>query len=128
MNKEELLKPRYKLISDFPGNWNKVGDVLEADTLYMDGETFTMGDYPAIFDRLEWWEERKKEELPQYVLLGDIVWNISEWSTNWVVPHADPDDSDGKYFSVLWHFRKKEAIPATEQEYNDYITSKNLSQ
>jgi hypothetical protein len=72
MTVEQLLKPRYKVIADYPGSQWKVNQVIEK-TKYMNGRWYVKGslhdpdDYPAIFSRLEWWQERKLEDMPEYV-------------------------------------------------------------
>lgn len=78
---EDLLAPRYMLIESYPANYYfKVGDILtQSDQIPMG--TFgkfineTTGwawvhhpeKYKANLKRLEWWEERQPEEMPEYV-------------------------------------------------------------
>lgn len=62
----ELLKPRYKVISDYPGNIVKVDSICtpseQESILYYEK-------YPDIFKKLEWWEDRVLAEMPEYVIV-----------------------------------------------------------
>lgn len=65
MSIEKLLSPRYKVIVDYPNSIYKVGEVVQQS-----GKEFFNTDffdkYPQ-FQKLEWWQERKREEMPEYV-------------------------------------------------------------
>lgn len=91
-------RKRYKLISDYPRNNLPVGLIFEFDVeavwlilndeYYFDCKDWPMGvassyyfasiidceKYPNIFKELQWWEDRKPEDLPKYVkdLHGEI--------------------------------------------------------
>jgi hypothetical protein len=76
---EQLLKPRYKVIGLWPNSGGtKVGDIIQIE---LDNTGFHFGgathfgpvvseeklkSYPHLFKKLEWWEDRKPEEIPQY--------------------------------------------------------------
>jgi hypothetical protein len=126
MTTEELLKPRIKVMVDFP-QWSafkhKKDDILELKGIHFVGagtaKSINENEvdlYPAIFRKLNWWEERKVEDMPEYV-----------------------KDKWGKFYKVLIHFRgldKEQAkcynsrfdtmvfyencIPSTLEEYNQY--------
>ncbi len=80
MTKEELLKPRYKVIADYPNSRYQVGRVV--DFIFKHGGwrheyvthegldydyVSTFEEYPHIFKKLEWWEERDEKDIPDYV-------------------------------------------------------------
>ena len=76
MTTEELLKPRWKVIADFPGRYRtgiKVGDVLipkeidQPETYFVADYYVNLSHYPAIFRKLGWWEERDEKDMPKYV-------------------------------------------------------------
>lgn len=76
MTPEELLIPRFKVISDYPESPFSIGDILKYNSVldkyiyfYEDGDVISINPkyYPAIFKKLEWWEERNIEELPEYL-------------------------------------------------------------
>lgn len=100
MSTEELLKPRYKVIADYPTYTgesrkysHKKGDVIVFDTLdevYLWKEQESDGTqcskdhfdkYPAIFKKLEWWEERADEDMPEYVKVNPEKWDHSHGMT-----------------------------------------------
>jgi len=71
MTKEELLKPRWKVIADYPGALFEIGYVIAAYengvAYIVEGDSYSMNDFPALFKKLEWWEERKMEDMPEYI-------------------------------------------------------------
>lgn len=58
------MHPRYKVIADYPGNIILVGSV---HTVSRETEVAFCDEYQHLFRRLEWWEERQPEEMPEYV-------------------------------------------------------------
>lgn len=83
------MQPRYKVIADWPKSIYKVGTIINAgwrseDLLYCDTNGPRMRDYPHLFRKLDWWEERQPEDMPEY--LKDIadgeLFKVREWLTN----------------------------------------------
>lgn len=87
MTTEELLKPRYKVIADYPNSNYKLGEVLvliKNEILnnwkiirYVDNQRdiwfeSSFQEYPYIFKKLAWYAERKVEDMPQYVIDEDL--------------------------------------------------------
>lgn len=68
MSLADLMKPRWKVIADYPGNQRYVGEIIDGLPNPLDEQELErqMALYPHLFKKLEWWEERKPEELPQY--------------------------------------------------------------
>lgn len=80
MSADELLKPRYKVIADYPGNIIPIGsifwdDIESINIITPTGSKSIQSSYPYrhkdkfphLFKKLEWWEDRKPEEMPEYV-------------------------------------------------------------
>ncbi len=74
MTTEELLRPRYKVIADYPNSPHKIYEILES--INVDGRYLNkniglwekdLEKFPAIFKPLEWWEDRKAEDMPEYL-------------------------------------------------------------
>lgn len=127
LSKEELLKPRWKVIVKYPGSPWKENDILSDWN-----EEFGFGinkdswermynplNYPAIFKKLEWWEDRKFEDLPEYVKNADGVYktyfsiptkNGSLWE--WTVVH--PTKEFGTEFMFIIDNKME---PSTKEEY-----------
>jgi hypothetical protein len=141
MTVEELLKPRYKVIADYPGNhYGNIGTILDRDWAQYpnDDETqpaiWRISQYPHLFKKLKWWEERKLNDMPDY--LG---------YSRWIGIYGDMSEFNGEYEEIVKvkrHHLKAfdgekflsdtgEAIsysvwyPATESQ---YLTFKNLNQ
>jgi hypothetical protein len=58
---EELLKPRFKVIADYPGAAYTIGHIYEGDLF--DDTIIKLSQFPHLFKKMEWWEERKPEEI-----------------------------------------------------------------
>lgn len=134
MTTEELLKVRYKVIADYPEIERhniRVGDIItkEEKTMYadktQDGTPVVAIDheiFTANFKKLEWWQERKESDMPEYV---KMTYNL-----NWIYKVNSYDVNNG----VFWHSEKHELsrrvegdefeqlryfIPATKEEYEN---------
>lgn len=123
MTTEELLKPRYKVIADWPDNLFNLGDILiESDIVedWVQTDNFLHGlnkssvdKYPHLFCRLEWWEERKPEDMPKYIKWGDNVGKLGDIfskNLNGIAIATFPNEN-----GVAMHLSEYE--PATEEEY-----------
>ena len=147
MTPEDLMKPRYKVIADYPKN--KFGDVgriinlvkrsdrfryewYEHDGIDYEYESF-FEEYPHIFKKLEWWEERKQNDFPEYVKpleptdgfikqFGDVILKVRLNTIGiW-------DNGRASFFAEnLFQAARldfADYLPATELEYSQYQASK----
>lgn len=123
---EELLKPRYKVIADYPGSDFEVGGIIEMIAFNVD----VFKDFPHLFKRLEWWQERTIEEMESvkyakvikyrgYWREGDIV-KIEKF-VHGSVTLAQPT---GYYLKYKHYQPVFELQPATEQEYLNSLPNK----
>jgi hypothetical protein len=133
MTPEELMKPRYKVIADYPLSRFIIGSIVEGQKGRFDEWFFEINgkelpfditQYPHLFKKLEWWEERKLEEMPQYVKefnslykIGEVI-KVAEWNMGDEEPNIPcfRDETDNSFTWVRGFH------PATEEEYNAYIT------
>lgn len=120
LTKEQLIAPRYKVIADWPKSIYPVGTIINAggrseDLLYCDFEGPRCRDYPHLFRKLEWWEERKLEEMPEYVSYDNIIIKPKHFMNSWGKPVHTGCTHEGRFHT----YRK--CIPATIEEYNQYI-------
>ena len=133
MTVEQLLQPRFKCIADYPKSIYKVGEIfncggMSEDLLYCDKDGPRMSDYPHLFKRLNWWEEREIEDMPRYIKCNvrsyRTVFKVSEYikigDSSIEITHTDPNIPSSW---VAW-----EPQVATEQEYLDYINSKKVAE
>lgn len=127
---EQLMKPRYKVIADYPNQYYSTGHIvteLFCDDEYKDESFFEQ--YPAIFKRLEWWEERTPEEMPEYVKLNPEnttggpevfkVMDVKQYADGIVICHTSPPDEISPFEQYVG---ANYFLPATEAEYNEYLT------
>ncbi len=123
-NIQELLKPRYKVIADYPGNEIPIGTILfkHNNTYWTDGKQYefyepekTFIEYPHLFRRLEWWEDRDVKDMPEYVKciktpdnfhFPDRVYRINYLNG---IAYSD--------ISIAVVFETNCYLPATETEY-----------
>lgn len=132
LSKEELLVPRFKVIADFPYNPFNIGQILtpffvedspNIKKWYVqnnyDYSWINVEEYPAIFKKLEWWEDRSFEELPEYVKNADGVYktyfsipskNGSLWE--WQVVHPTKE-----YGAEIMYILDNQMEPSTKEEY-----------
>lgn len=89
MTTQDLLTPRYELISDYPGNDFPVGSVLTQvkDDIFQINKGAirchieNIDTYPALFRKMLWWEKRSKKEMPSKVMsqITNTVHEIGSW-------------------------------------------------
>lgn len=92
MNNEQLMLTRYKVIADFPNSDMDTGEIytrLPTGNWKCNRDSRGYGAatvpqfhcFPHLFKRLEWWEDRAPEEMPEYVKAGmQALGNIeSDW-------------------------------------------------
>ena len=115
--------PRLEVIADYPGSVFKVGSIvdLSKDTYVTGWET-----YPHLFRKLEWWEYRKPDEMPEYISfnynifgksnLGIVFEKVFKWEVG-KHTRAFIDEQLTQVYSVM-----EGVLPATEQEYTNFIT------
>lgn len=75
MTAEELLKPRFEVIAEYPNSTHRIGTVLAQEitdhfSFTKDGKSFTTSiknieNYPHIYRKLNWWERRNIEDMPK---------------------------------------------------------------
>lgn len=127
LSKEELLRPRYKVIANYPGTRYKIGMILKYDDGMQNFDTpnkFSL--YPAIFEQIHWWQYRIKEDMPSFLKYpSGNIYKVTEWVIT--------DDGDDTYF----HYENDEkgigrhpatSYPVTEEEFIMSINTKNIIQ
>lgn len=133
MTPDELLMPRYKVIAIDTTESFQIGEILNHppewnDYLWVtpDGKIiFYPEKYPHLFKPLQWWEDRKPEEMPQYVVIcidvssfGKCL-NVKEWFY-YTSPIGEErsigfKDHDGNTIGA------HAVRPITEADYNAYL-------
>lgn len=131
MTVEEILRPRYKVIADYPMSkmYFNIGDVLywnqQHDSYRIDDKKVSMAketveSYPHLFKRLEWWEERKPEDMPEYVKCIKTPDNFHFPEQFYRVHYANGICYSNIQMAVI--FETNCYLPATLQEFNEYLT------
>lgn len=129
MTNEEILKPRYKVIADYPQSKFEINEILIPDRLDGTVNGFwvsecknnrkivfaTPQNYPHLFKKLEWWEEREERDMPEYVRFIRNYHNAKRGEIKKVVRYAGPGFYTGETESYL--LSNKDILPATKEEY-----------
>lgn len=118
-----LLKPRYKVIADYPGNIFKVGHIVseaEAEEKF-DFPHNLFPVYPNIFKPLAWYEHRTLEQL-QAVKYVKVTNYVGYWRVGDIVEARFGLWKDEIYgYFLKNHFHPMPYIePVTEQEYKQF--------
>lgn len=87
LSKEELLKPRYQVIADYPNNdYFPVGYIYTPSKsgggrIYCDEKSKKFSDFPHLFKPLSWWEERSIEDMPKFLRVGNngVIREVQEY-------------------------------------------------
>ncbi len=126
MSVDELLLPRYKSVADFPGNILPIGHIttLKGTARAIKSSMEFFDKYPHLFQPIEWWEERKPEEMPEYVKEINSLYKIGEVIkvAEWEMESEDTDvpcfrDQKDNHFTWVRGF-----VPATLEDYTEYLT------
>lgn len=116
----ELMKPRYKCIASYPFSPVRIDQIMTGETFNLSGqEKVHMVDYPAIFQRLDWWEDRKESEMPEYIRMTDenmvIKVDCFVWGIGFNFYYGNSAGYGKRAFNEY-------TIPATLSEYNQYLS------
>lgn len=119
MTKSDLLKPRFKLIADYPGNTQNIDNITTEEATASYFRKFT-----ANFKELKWWEERDVKDMPKYVLnksaIPNVAIKVDKWTweklagTECVILTAHSGDKKH-------NFNYPYLMPLTEDEFNSFI-------
>lgn len=135
MTPEQLMKPRFKVALNFPGNLFPIGSIIEADfenpDLWIIAElglkSPELHDHPSkwpdVFKEMQWWEDRQLADNPIYVkpsergltFFHDKIYKVKHYSGKDCYDHLRLVDEQVGH--AQWF------LPATEEEYNAQQTS-----
>ena len=133
---EELMQPRYEVIADYPGSEDEY-EVGQIKQKLAENYCKYLDKYPHIFRRLNWWEHRTQDQMPEYVKLtnttGGLVFvckvapidkDYGGYGVNGVCVYDQKGSGTnfiGEKVSYLQY--NKLLLPATLQDYTQYINS-----
>lgn len=125
----ELMRPRYKVIADYPGSKIKVGDIYQPPD-NKEIKSF-WNKYPHLFQPLPWYAERDKKEVlaVKYLKNNDGVYKVKEWLYEphpkfWVVAVWGIEKCLREEWKDFYLHTRPSLLPATETEYLEYINGK----
>jgi len=142
LTKEQLLQPRYKVISDYPDSCYSIGIILTMQQdihgswfydfaresgVKSEPESFFLL-YPMIFKKLEWWEERKAEDMPEHVQYkiypGSQCFKVDHWVIYKLYQDTQFEQECIGIRSPNGIIGAHALIPISKEEYEAYINSK----
>jgi hypothetical protein len=123
MKTQELLSPRFEVIEDYPNSIYKVGSIINTgyDRIFCDPNSIKFSDFPHLFRKIQWFENRKEEEMPMFLkhksLSGKttyhkvILWDLSnpqfiQWK------YSNQDFGNLGMWSINYNY-----MPCSEEEY-----------
>jgi hypothetical protein len=115
---------RYEVVAEYPKCTVSKGQILNAET---PEEKAWCDKYPHLFRLLKWWEGLAVDELPKYVKwqADDKIWVCK-------VEMYSVEHDDTYIYAYIGNRRSIDKLllndndhPATEAEYNDYLTKLN---
>jgi hypothetical protein len=115
MSIENLLKPRFEVIRDYPNNPEKIGSILYSENLEQ---------FPHLFRKMEWWEKRKKNEMPLFVKSNFVEYKVRKiisWNKK-IQGILDEKNGAGKNIVADVKIKQYGYLPATEEEYLAFIS------
>jgi len=135
MSIEDLLKPRYKVIADYPNSPYEIGDLLTNNGSFLITITHFWDEwgelqkqknfheesdvlkYPHLFKKLKWWEERTPEEIgyvcfntDTHYLKGKVIRVLGDGWGNTTL----------RVDNAKFDLYPKYCTPITEEEYLTY--------
>lgn len=136
---------RYKVIANYPCAMYEVGSIIityESAMAYITqiddySDKLCLNDYPAIFRKMEWWEEVEEKDLPQYLkvntekssLFNGHIHKVRHYG-KYEYAKAEINVGASEIFARIegkediYRFNLSHFIPATEQEYNDFMKTR----
>lgn len=126
---EELLKPRYKVIALWPNCKFSIGDILtfvkevaQTYDMWVDNNgqfhySNIYGNYPHLFQKLHWAEERELGELPEYVKFNNqFCYKVIEWGKLGFAKCWDEINQEETTLCFIMNL----TVPCTKQDYDLY--------
>ena len=132
MTAQDLMKPRYKVIADYPNNQLSLGRILDSSSdnliqkivFCIGGDYWRLPEeldkYPHLYKKLAWWEDREVKVMPEFLKdeHGE-VFRVEEYSKgDYVSLYKNNGDQDFPFGSHSLY----ELLPATLEEYESQNT------
>ena len=121
MTTEELLQPRFKVISPYPCSIHKLGDIILTYKSAMSyavqiddvSEKICLEDYPNIFKKLKWFEDREIEDLPEYLKDKNEIYKVYKYDLSYSMFSVKVYEKSG-YILTLFLYN---VLPSNKEEY-----------
>lgn len=118
---ERLMMPRIIVTAPMPGLDYSIGDVILPHPVH-GFDIFPYPDkYPHLFKRLEWWADRKIEDMPKYLKhkLKDQDFTFHK-IIKWDLERLFAFENENRGCDLLLWSAKYNYLPATESDYLAY--------
>ena len=127
---KELEKPRFKVIADYPRSIFKIDEIIDNgyEFIFGDADGLKYSDFPHLFKKLNWWENRTEKEMPEY-----LKYRLNLDNENWIYHKIVKWNME--ILNGILDIRKREGcdlriwssehgyFPATKEEYDSYIAN-----
>ena len=115
---------RYEVIADYPGTHHVIGEIITPRTKGME---LSYSKYPHLFRLLKWWEHVPVDELPKY-----MKWQSDDKVRVAKIEKYSVEHDDAYVYAYIGNNKLADKLmlndndhPATEAEYQDYLTKLN---
>jgi hypothetical protein len=113
MTAEELLKPRFEVLEEYPNCKFRKGEILvrikhatndyyhtDENSIYAEITLGEIEKYPHLFRKLYWWEHRTIEDMPKKLICKAIpndteIMYIKEWNMDIFYGWTNPEKREG---------------------------------
>lgn len=126
MKTEELLKPRYKVIAEWPFMAFHLNAIHPVDLYTSEGchDELFFKKYPHLFKELSWWEDRTIEELPIYCRYTKFSETGHVFKVLYYSPNDKPWIAYVKGGPPNYNIALRDCQPANEEEFLNYQKTK----
>lgn len=125
----KLMQPRFKVIADYPESPFEINSIFTADDYKLTEESsfvdIEFREYPHLFRELQWWEDRKEDEMPEYVKVIDVSY-LPQSNTVFKIIRWEIDEIGQMkgYYSNDKAALAQYLLVATSSEYTTYNKTK----
>jgi len=67
MSIEELLRPVFRLVQNYPNSGFITGEIINIGTNLMPDGINKFSDYPSLFQKINWWQDVDIKDMPKYL-------------------------------------------------------------
>jgi len=119
---KNLLNPRFEVIANYPKSIYKIGEIIDNgyEFIYCDTDGLKYTDFPHLFKKLNWWENREEKEMPKYLKCDQFkeVYEIEYWDMKYLTGKIKGENAGCNLLQNVSGY-----LLATKKEYENYVAN-----